>query len=73
MKLEKPKNIKKLVNLPYDKAIYLCRDTLTRWQKHEDYYIRDLDGESSWKTMGEYMGMEYKEVFLKEYKSAIGE
>ena len=71
MKLEKPKNIKKLVNLPYDKSIYLCRDTLTRWQKIDNYYIRDTDGESSWETMGAYINQTYKEVFLKEYSSAV--
>jgi len=72
MKLESPKNIKRLVNLPYDKTIYLCKDTLTRWQKFDDYYVRDLDGESSWKSMGSYMGISYKELFTKEYNSVIG-
>ena len=52
MKLEKPKNIKKLVNLPYDKAIYLCRDTLTRWQKHDRLLYTGFRRRVFMETMG---------------------
>ena len=73
MKLEGPKNRHRLVSLPYDKTIYLCKDTFTRWQYIGNYYVRDLNGEDSWKQMGAYMGLDYKEVFLKEYNLATGE
>lgn len=63
MDIEVPPSESILVQLPYDKEIFLCPKTLTRWRKAKTDYIRDLSGEEEWDQMGSYIGKSYEQVF----------
>lgn len=71
VEVEAPKDISKLVEMPYDKGVFLCPLSKTRWLRLSDgEYARDLTGEKEWAQMAEYVDKTYAQVFMEAYDRA---
>lgn len=60
-----------LVQLPFQKNVFLCPTTKTRWILNKGDIHRDVQGEQEWLTMASYVGKTYKEVFEDSYNYAL--
>ena len=66
-----PLSREELVSLPYERDVYLCKDTHTRWRDVNGSLHRDYQGEEDWKKMAEYVNKAYYDVFDESYTYAI--
>jgi len=66
-----PNSIIGLVQLPYQKNVYLCPQTQIRWKYKDGILERDSEGEEDWKKMAEYVGKTYSNVFVDSYNYAL--
>ena len=60
-----------LVQLPFQKNVFLCSKSKTRWILNKGDLYRDMDGENDWKKMGAYVGKTYLEIFDSSYDYAM--
>lgn len=68
--LPKPK-FEELIQLPFQKNVFLCPHTKTRWVVNKGEVFRDVEGETEWLQMASYVGKTYRDVFEDSYKYAL--
>jgi len=64
--ITQPLDASNLVQIPYDKDVYICPSTLLRFRAKGDRWERDHYGEAEWSKMANYVGQSYEDVARAE-------
>ena len=60
-----------LVPLHFQPDILLDPQTQTRWKVVDESLVRDLDGESDWEQMAQYVNQSYSDVFMSSFRASL--